>query len=258
VLDDPTSVAGARYAALAASSMIPYGGMLVDFTLGGGSANNPFDLASIVPGIAFARDIFGTAKTIAMTGDLVRPLADMANRYGGITAGVVNRMPGFAEDLASRNVGRSLRSATPNDIEMRSFSGGAAANPGPMALYLRRAENAAFGGDTATAKSAIDQAVRYRMQQKGLTQQQATNEVRQQLSARQPDMRVYGRVLADTERKRVVSNMLPKQRASYEQGQRVYRSLVGLTGGGAKRRAGRRPAGLRGKRNLRQLRTKVS
>jgi hypothetical protein len=248
----------ARYGGLAASTMIPYVGNLTDRMFGGGSSRSPLDLTAIIPMAQFAKDVTDQTIKAAQSGDVVKGAIDMVNRYGGILAAPVNRMPVARDDLQARATLRSLRSANPSDIEMRGFSGAGTPNATPLTRYLRQAETASYAGDRAAASDAMKRAVEYKMQTKGLTQAEATAEVRQQLSSRNPEMRVYGRNLADTERQRVLARMTDSQRESYDRGLKAFEFQSSLLGSrssaGSRMGRGRRKFGTKKRRSLRSSR----
>jgi guanyl-specific ribonuclease Sa len=111
---------------------------------------------------------------------------------------------------------------------MRSFGGGGMANPTPLSRYLRQAESAAIGGNMGNAKSLLGQAVAYKMRTKNISEAEARNELRQSLGARSPELRVYGRSLAPSERQQILSRMTAGQLRSYHNGQAAFGNLLSL------------------------------
>lgn len=255
LLDNPTGADTAAYLVSALTTQIPYLNLATDRMFGTGSSRSLFDLANVVPFAGFVKDAGSSLLTMAQTGDAVTPGMSLLNRYMPLYSGVANRIPGLEGDLAGRNTLRSLRAATPHGIEMRDVSGGGISNPTPLSRLMSEAERAAYRGDNASAKAAIDKAVDLKMVQKGLTREKALVEVRSSIAARSPEARTYGRTLAPTERDQILGRMTGRQRSDYQRGQSAYGSLLSLAGGrGVRRGSGTRTArGGRGRR-LRSIR----
>ena len=230
VLHDPVSPEGLRYALSAMSGGIPYLYLLLGQW---SSADDLFDLSRSVPLLGFVRDTVGMACEAVRTGDVEKAFWDFSNRYLPLYATAINRMPGVSAYIESKNVARALRAATPRSIEFRPWSGGRVANPTPLTRHLRAAETAAFAGNNRLVRSALDEAIRYKMRTKGITKEQAAREIRQSILARQPEMRTYGRILAPTERQQILGRMTARQLRSYQAGQRAFETLKALanTGG---------------------------
>lgn len=232
-LADPVSVDSLRYSLVAASSILPYGGFIVDRMLGGGSSRSPLDLTAMVPQIQFGVDATRAVTEMYQSGDIVGPALNIINRYGGIASGLFNRLPGASGDLAARNTVRSLRAATPYGIEMRQVSGGGYVHRTPTSRFLRQAEVAAFSGDVAGAERAINRAVDLKVKNKGISREKALVEVKSSISARTPEARVFGRKLAETEREQIVSRMSSRQLADYHRGLEAYKTLKSIVGQGS-------------------------
>lgn len=216
-----------RYTGVSVGTMIPYVGNIIDRSAGGGNSRSPFDLTGIIPVAQFTKDIMDTVVRVGQSGDVAKGAIDIVNRYGGIYAVPLNLMPVARDDLKARNTLRALRSITPRDVEMRSFgSGGGTPNATSLTRFMRQAETASYAGDSRGIQSALGKAIDYKMRTKGLTRDEAAREVRQQLGARNPELRVYGRKLADTERSRVLGRMSGAQRSAYETGLRAYDRLL--------------------------------
>lgn len=229
VLHDPVSPEGVRYVLSAMSGGIPYLHLLLGQS---SSADDLFDLSRSVPLLGFVRDTIGMGREAVRTGDVEKAFWDFSNRYLPLYATAINRMPGVSAYIESKNVARALRAATPRSIEFRPWSGGRVANPTPLTRHLRAAETAAFAGNNRLVRSALDEAIRYKMRTKGITKEQAAREIRQSISARHPEMRTYGRILAPTERQQILGRMTARQLRSYQAGQRAFETLKALANTG--------------------------
>lgn len=229
VLHDPVSPEGVRYVLSAMSGGIPYLHLLLGQS---SSADDLFDLSRSVPLLGFVRDTIGMGREAVRTGDVEKAFWDFSNRYLPLYATAINRMPGVSAYIESKNVARALRAATPRSIEFRPWSGGRVANPTPLTRHLRAAETAAFAGNIRLVRSALDEAIRYKMRTKGITKEQAAREIRQSISARHPEMRTYGRILAPTERQQILGRMTARQLRSYQAGQRAFETLKALANTG--------------------------
>lgn len=245
VLHDPVSPEGLRYVLSAMSGGIPYLHLLLGQS---SSADDLFDLSRSVPLLGFVRDTVGMGLEAVRTGDVEKAFWDFSNRYLPLYATAINRMPGVSAYIESKNVARALRAATPRSIEFRPWSGGRVANPTPLTRHLRAAETAAFAGNNRLVRSALDEAIRYKMRTKGITREQAAREIRQSISARHPEMRTYGRILAPTERQQILGRMTARQLRSYQAGQRAFETLKALAN------TGREIAAQQQRRRLRSMR----
>jgi hypothetical protein len=242
VLDNPVSLDGARYMAGAMGAMIPYLNLATDQVFGGGSGKTMFDLTSTVPLLGWWADLTRMGKEAMLSGDFAKFAYDYSNRYLPLYSGVVNRLPGPAAYVELQNAQRALRAANPvGEIEMREVSGGSA-NPTPVSRYLRSAEVAMYRGDVGAAKTAINQAVDWKMSNTpGLTRQKAMQSVTQSLAGRNPQARVYGRKLSPADEERVLGRMTDWQRRAYDRGMQAGRQLKALAGGTP---AGMQPASI--------------
>ncbi len=223
VVHDPASPEGMRYMLSALSGGIPYLGM----ALGQGTdTQNLFDASRMVPLLGFTRDVVSGVAGALKTGDFGKTLFDLSSRYMPFYAPALRQLPGAKEQLAALNSTRALRAATPRSIEMRAVGGGMA-NPTPISRKLRALELAGYSGNPQKVQSALEDAIAFKMKTKNLTRAQAWSEIRSGLSSRNPEARVFGRKLADTERAQIASRMTEDQSAAYSRGMGVSRNLMG-------------------------------
>jgi hypothetical protein len=224
VMSDPTSMESARYMVGALSGGVPY----LSYALGQNTdTQSLFDASRVVPLLGLTKDVISMGSQAIKTGDVSKGLIDFSNRYLPLYSVALNRTPMASDYIDSKNTSSALRAATPRNIEMRAYGGGTA-NPTALSRYLRVAETAAQGGNTAGARSALNDAIAYKMKTKGISRSEAMNELRQSIGARQPEQRVYGRTLAPTERQQVLDRMTGSQLRVYHNGVQASQSLLSL------------------------------
>jgi hypothetical protein len=200
-----------KYLALATATTIPYGGFFIDRALGGGDA---FDIAAYIPQLDLVRTASKEAEGAIKTGDWSQAFFDMANRFGGIYAGAVNRLPEMSERLEIKNSERVLRSA-------KSSGEG----PTQPTRLLRSAQISAYSGNPGVASSQIEQAIQWQMKTHGLSRAQAMASVRASVMAQNPVVRATGRNLRGAELDSTLSRMTPSQLSSYQTGQRGFQNF---------------------------------
>jgi len=223
VMSDPTSPEAMRYMVGAMAGGIPYLGTALGQNT---DTQSMFDASRVVPLLGLFKDTATMATSAIKTGDVSKSLIDFSNRYLPLYSAAINRLPGVDDYIAGKNATMALRAAAPGGLEKQSYSGGTA-NPTPLKRYLRQAQTLSYSGNFGAARSAIQQAVQFKMKQ-GLSQDAAMKSVRSSIAANDPERRVFGRTLVAQERQQVLARMTGPQLAAYHASQVANQRLVSL------------------------------
>lgn len=246
---DPLELA--RYAAGAASFLLPYGGDQLSQVLGGTSNRRILDLTQMVPSLGIAADIANTGVQIAQTRSLFWPITDLAKRIVPLSKIPINALvPG---DVIRRESMRAVRGAAQPGLELRPQVSGPQARATPMSPLVRDAVNAALVGDRGAFDAAFKRAVKY---QTGLgkTPEDAAKAVENAISAREPIRSVVGRNLTPEEEKTLMGRMTPWGRQSYQRAVGVLRTTP-RKARNPMRRGSRKRNAMRGGRSSRRKRS---
>jgi hypothetical protein len=228
IAQHPLSSDAQTYLLNAVANEIPYLGLATQHLFDTGTGRSIFDLADMVPLAGLVRDSGQAIEKAINTGSVALPLEEFISRRAPLYSSVVNRVPPLSGEILSGEAVRAMRAATPR--AMQKPSGGYAPNVGSKSTrFLRSAQAAELQGDDRTAGNLIKQAVQQRMAERpGISQAQATSQLRSSIASRNSETQVLGRKLKSTELSATLDRMTPAQRRSFTTGVAATRTLLSL------------------------------
>lgn len=214
------------------SGFASYMPFFVGAAINGIAINNPmrtgFDINSQFVMLNFASDVFNSIKRVYQTHDAVRPTEDFIRRWSPLTRIFIDRMDNQAGLQEYYNVSRDLKNLAPAGMASKK-RGAAGFDPTPTTPLLQDMVNAAYTNNAEAFQKASDRYIQYQQSQ-GMTTKEAEQALRAAWRAKDPYVRVFGRMPTGAEQAAIYANASPRQQAALDLAQQIFSSFGQMLG----------------------------